>query len=215
MAETEGRAPTPADFFEAMYQGAAGGQLTLPWHRPVPHPLLVDCVEKRGVSGDGRRAVVVGCGMGVDAEYVAGFGFDTVAFDVSETAVSLAKREHPDSAVAYTTADLLDLPEEWLGAFDLVVEIYTVQALPDPPRADAIAAVGRLVAAGGTLFAVAFVGDEYKNGGIPPWPLTRKEVDAFAVGGLTPVAVEQLSYAGAPGPGPADDRFWRAEFRRD
>lgn len=215
MAETEGREATPADFFEAMYQGAAGGQLTLPWHRPVPHPLLLDWVGKRDVTGSGRRAVVVGCGLGVDAEYVAGLGFDTTAFDVSETAVSLARREHPDSAVTYTTADLLDLPKEWLGAFDLVVEIYTVQALPDPPRADAIASVGRLVGEGGTLLAIAFVGDEYKNGGIPPWPLTRAEVDALATGVLTPVDIEMLTYSGAPGPGPAADRLWRAEFRRD
>lgn len=203
-----------AEFFEAMYQGAAEGQLTLPWHRPAPHPLLVDWVGRRGVTGGGRRAVVVGCGTGVDAEYIAGLGFDTVGFDVSQTAVDLAKRQNPDSAVAYTTADLLNLPEDWLRAFDLVVEVYTVQALPDPPRAAAIANMPRLVAPNGTLLAVAFVGDEYKDAGFPPWPLVRAEIDAFGVDGLVPVAVEQLSYSGSPTPQSPDDRLWRAEFRR-
>ena len=45
MAETEDRTDRnadgdgPAEFFEAMYQGAANGELTLPWDRPAPHPL--------------------------------------------------------------------------------------------------------------------------------------------------------------------------------
>ncbi len=204
----------PAGFFEALYQASAGGQLQLPWDRPVAHPLLIDWVWKHEVTGEGRRAVVVGCGTGIDAEYVANLGFDTVGFDVAQTAISLAKRQHPDSAVWYTTADLFGLPPQWRHAFDLVVEIYTVQALPDPPRADAIANVAQLVAPGGTLLAIAFVGDRYKAGGTPPWPLTREEIDAFAADGLTPVSIETLTYSGSPNPVSAEDRLWRAEFRR-
>lgn len=219
MAETENQArnsdgDAASEFFEALYQGAARGDMTLPWHRPAPHPLLVDWVTKRGITGGGRRAVVVGCGTGIDAEYVAGLGFETVGFDVSQSAIDLAKLQNPDSAVTYTTGDLLNLPSDWLRAFDLVVEIYTVQALPDPPRADAIAGVPKLVAPGGTLFAVAFIGDEYKTGGFPPWPLTRAEVDAFGADGLTPVAIEVLTYSGAPEPRSAEDRLWRIEFQR-
>ena len=220
MAETQDQASRnsdgdgPAEFFEAMYQGAANGELTLPWNRPGPHPLLVDWVDRHGVTGGGRRAVVVGCGLGIDAEYVSGLGFDTVAFDVSQTAIDLARQQNPDSAVTYTTADLLNLPPDWQRAFDLVVEIYTVQALPDPPRADAIAGIAHLVAPGGTLLAVAFVGDEYKDAGFPPWPLTRAEIDAFAADGLESVAVEVLTYSGSPEPESAEDRLWRAEFRR-
>lgn len=219
MAETEDRTPpvpgggTANDFFELMYQGAAGGQMRLPWERPVPHPLLIDWAWKKEVNGDGLRAAIVGCGTGVDAEYVAGLGYDTVGFDVSKTGIDLAKQQHPDSTVTYTVADLFDLPAHWRRAFDLVVEIYTVQALPDPPRADSITNISRLVAPGGTLLAIAFVGDEYKNGGFPPWPLTRKEVDDFGADGLDPVAIEMLSYTGSK-PATADDRLWRAEFRR-
>jgi SAM-dependent methyltransferase len=202
---------SPAAFFEQVYQATAGGAMQLPWDRPAPHPLLVDWATKRGVTGEGQRAVVVGCGLGVDAEYVAGLGFDTVAFDVSETAVDLAKRQNPDSSVWYMAADLINLPRQWRRTFDLVVEIYTVQALPDPPRADAIANIAQLVGPGGTLLAIAFVGQEYRTGGFPPWPLTSVEINAFAANGLTPVAVEQLPHAGSPNP---QDRLWRAELRR-
>ena len=220
MTETSGHAGRNADgdgaaeFFDAMYQGAAREELTLPWHRDAAHPVLVEWAERRGVRGAGRRAVIVGCGLGVDAEYIAGLGFATVAFDVSPAAIDLAKKQNPGSPVTYTTADLLNLPTEWLRAFDLVVEIYTAQALPDPPRAAAIAGIGRLVAAGGTLLAVAFVGDEYTNGGLPPWPLTRAEIDAFAADGLVPVAVDVTTYSGAPRFDADDDRLWRAEFQR-
>ena len=152
----------------------------------------------------------MGCGQGADAEYVAGLGYDTVAFDVSETAVGLARQRYPHSAVRYVTADLLDPPADWLRAFDLVVEVITVQALPDPPRHTAIVNVGRLVAPGGTLIAVEYRQDpaEPDEAG-PPWPLRRDEIEAFATDGLDVVRIEELADPRRPG-----SRRWRAEFRR-
>ncbi|MEV0291952.1 hypothetical protein [Nocardia sp. NPDC050710] len=44
----------------------------------------------------------------------------------------------------------------------------------------------------------------------PPWPLSRSEIDAFAVGGLHAVDVEQVSGVEQPG-----GYRWRATFRRD
>jgi len=96
------------------------------------------------------------------------------------------------------------MPEEWLGAFTLVVEIFTVQALPDPPRDRAVAAVAGLVAPGGTLLAVAFrheAGTPPAQG--PPYPLTRAQMDGLAVGGVEVVRMEEL-------PGPR----WRVEYHR-
>jgi SAM-dependent methyltransferase len=101
------------------------------------------------------QGIVVGCGLGADAEHVAGLGYVTVAFDISETAVRTARERNPDSPVDYVTADLRELPDEWLGAFDLVVEIITVQALPEPLRSSAIANIARLTAPAGTLLVIA------------------------------------------------------------
>jgi SAM-dependent methyltransferase len=206
----------PTSWFEHLYRAAASGQLALPWERPDPHPLLVAWAEQQAVTGAGRSAAVVGCGTGVDAEYLSSLGFDTTGFDVAQTALSLARRNHPGSAVTYTTADLLDLPAHWQRAFDLVVEIYTIQVLPDPPRADAIANISRLVAPGGTLLAIAFATDEYTPAAsTPPYPLTRAEIDAFgAADGLTAAAVERLHYPGSPEPASGPPPLWRAEFRR-
>ena len=60
----------------------------------------------------------------------------------------------------YIQADLLHLPDEWVRAFDLVVEIFTVQALPLSLRHQAAANVAQLVAPGGTLLVVEAVHDE-------------------------------------------------------
>ncbi|RKN45430.1 class I SAM-dependent methyltransferase [Micromonospora endolithica] len=196
----------PTGWFDRLYAEAARGAAVVPWERTAPHGLLVDWTEGHRVTGAGRRAVVVGCGYGRDAEHVVGLGFATTAFDVSPTAVAAARQRHPGSAVDYRAADLFDLPAGWRHAFDLVVESMTVQALPPDLRPAAIAAVGGLVAPGGTLLVIAVGRDE---GGVPagpPWPLTRAEVDAFAAGGLRPVRVEGFQDAEGV-------RRWRAEFR--
>ncbi len=62
------------------------------------------------------------------------------AFDVSPTAVAEAAQRFAGSPVKYQVADLLAPPPEWTGAFDLVVEIYTVQALYGEAR---VAAIGK------------------------------------------------------------------------
>ena len=93
-------------------------------------------------------------------------------------------------------ADLLALPRGWLGGFDLVVESMNVQALPEPPRGDAIRGVTGLVAPGGTLVVIAFGSDgtaaERDAAAGPPWPLVRGEIDAFAGEGVDLVAVERV-----------------------
>jgi SAM-dependent methyltransferase len=198
----------PTGWFERLYAAAEDGAAVVPWDRGAPHPLLVEWAGAREPEGGGRRAVVVGCGLGADAEHIAGRGFDTLAFDVSATAVRTARRRFPASDVEYVTADLLDPPADWREAFDLVVEILTVQSLPDPPRREAIGRVRDMVGPGGTLIVVASARDEGPVEG-PPWPLTRGEVAAFATGGLEPVRIEDIADASEP-----PLRRWRAEFRR-
>ncbi|HEV7753575.1 MAG TPA: class I SAM-dependent methyltransferase [Baekduia sp.] len=202
-------ADDPTGWFERLYAAAQTGDAIVPWDRSGPNPLLQEWIEQRGLDGTGRRAVVVGAGPGHDAELLARVGFATVAFDISETAVRAARSRFPESRVDYVAADLLDPPAEWHEAFDLVVEVMTVQALPDPPRGAAIAQVSGFVAPGGTLLAVAAArADGAPAADGPPWPLTRREIQAFATGGLQPVTIEIARHAQSP----VD--WWRAELRR-
>ncbi|HYN96922.1 MAG TPA: methyltransferase domain-containing protein [Pilimelia sp.] len=200
----------PTGWFERLYRAAAAGTTRVPWDRGGPNPFLPPWARRAGVAGRGRRALVVGCGLGDDAEYVAGLGFATVAFDVSAAALAACRQRFPGSAVAYELADLLDPPRRWIGAFDLVVESQTVQALPRSLRAVATANGAATVAPGGTLLVLAgaLPADGDPDDG-PPWRLTRPEVEAFATGGLAPVRIELLADPARPGV-----RRWRAEFRR-
>jgi SAM-dependent methyltransferase len=195
----------PTGWFEPLYRAAERGERSVPWDRGEPHALLAEWVAEREPRGDGLRAIVVGSGLGDDAELIAGLGFRTVAFDVAPSAVAAARRRFPDSAVEYVAADLLDLPADWEQAFDLVFESRTAQSLPDAVRRAAIDRVARLVAPRGTLLVLADRRDA-ADGPVdgPPWPLTRAEIDAFASARLVPVRVEELAH---------NRGYWRAELR--
>ena len=200
----------PTGWFDRLYATGARGQVPVPWRRRQPHPLLARWATEQELSGAAQRAVVVGCALGADAEYVASLGFDTTGFDISGTAIRLARQRFPGSAVRYVVADLLSYPQAWLRAYDLVIEIITVQALPDPPRGQAIANVSRLVGPGGTLLAIAAVHhDDTPDTPLPPWPLRRAEIEAFGADGLSPTRIEITAIPGQP-----DEHRWLAEFRR-
>ena len=196
----------PTAWFDELYAEGRAGVVGLPWDRTEPQPLLrewlAEWLERDGGDGAGRRAVVVGCGLGADAAYLDALGLTATGFDLSPTAIDLARTRHP--GVDLHVADLLDLPPEWAGAFDLVVEVYTLQAVPDPPREAMADAVVSLVAPGGTLIAVAFRDEGTEPAGVgPPFPLTRGFMESLARDGLEVVALEEL-----PG------GRWRATYRR-
>jgi SAM-dependent methyltransferase len=212
----------PTGWFEHLYAAAAAGLTGVPWDRRAPSQLLVRWAAERRAHGTGeatgtgaatssaRTALVVGCGLGDDAEFVAGLGFRTVAFDISVSAIRAARQRFPHSGVQYCVADLMAPPASWQAAYDLVVESMTLQALPDPPRAVAIASLGPLVAPGGTLIVFARGREPHSRDDGPPWSLTRSEIDAIGAGGLEAVRIDEIRDGG---PSTAAWR-WRAEFRR-
>jgi len=66
-----------------MRKGAAGTAV-VPWVQGVPNESLVQWAAGR--RGDGRRALVVGCGTGEDAEFLAGLGYAVTGFDIAPAA---------------------------------------------------------------------------------------------------------------------------------
>jgi SAM-dependent methyltransferase len=196
----------PTALFEPLYVAAAEGRERLRWDRGGPHPLIDEWA--RGLTGSGGRALVVGSGLGPDAELFAERGFEVVGFDVSPTTIASAHARFPQSRVDYRVANLLGPPAEWSHAFDLVVESLTVQSMPVAFHAQAIANVARMVAPGGTLIVVAKARDGDRPVDGPPWPLTRTELEEFAADGLDAVRIEDVRRPGVPAQ-------WRAEFRRD
>src|SRR5262245_35289914 len=113
-------------WFEALYAEAEGVAERIPWADLVPNPHLVSWLNETHARGEGQRALVVGCGLGDDAETLAARGFDVIAFDISAAAVDWCKRRYAGSKVDYVAADLFEPPSEWRGAFHLVVEVNTL-----------------------------------------------------------------------------------------
>jgi SAM-dependent methyltransferase len=178
-------------WFETLYAAAEQGTTTVPWADLAPNHGLVSALA--GTRGSGR-AIVTGCGLGDDAEHVASLGFATVAFDVSPTAVDTARRRFPCSTVEYVHADLLSPPRSWAGAFDLVVEVFTVQVLTGAARRTAFARIAQLVAPGGRLLVIAGARDEQDDPGTMPWPLTRAEIESFREYGLSDQSIADVLY---------------------
>ena len=195
----------PIGWFEQLYAEAARGRAVIPWDRGGPHPLLVEWAEMQPAPAPGQRALVVGSGPGSDAAFLAGLGWMVTGFDIAPSAVAAARYRFADTMIDFQVADVLDPPSGWTEAFDLVLESYTVQALPVALRPKVVSRVRRFVAPAGRLLVLAAAEDTHIEAG-PPWPLTRADVESFASEGLETVRIEDLRTANV--------RRWRAEFRR-
>jgi len=82
----------------------------------------------------GKKAIVIGCGVGDDAEALSTFGYKVTAFDISQEAIKLCKNRYPESSVEYLVANLFDYPKVWRESFDVVYECNTIQVLPGKYR---------------------------------------------------------------------------------
>jgi SAM-dependent methyltransferase len=195
-------------WFDTFYQQAGGNWDLVPWADRQPNPWLVAWLRTFGASPTRRRCLVVGCGLGDDAEALASAGFDVTAFDVSPTAIQAARQRFPRSGVDYVISDVLHPPESWLAAFDLVYEAFTLQVLPPDARRKAQTSIASYVALGGRLFVLCRAREANEPVGEMPWPLTREELDYFVTLGLRPSSVEIVEDEDPP------VRRFRAFFER-
>lgn len=200
----------PFGWFDACYRKADGDAALVPWGHEVARPEFAEWLDKLPIDRRKGRALDIACGLGDNAALLARAGFAVTAFDISETAIRWAAKRFPDLDIAWQTADLLALPAAWRGAFDLVNETYTLQALRPPFREQAIAALGGLVAPHGTLLIVARGRHGHEPEDPPPWPLLIEELDVLQQFGLEKVAFDDFftDRKGRP------VRHFRVEWRR-
>lgn len=172
-------------WFDELYKEAAGDNEKIPWADMEPNRFFRAYAEREGLKGDGRKALVVGCGLGDEAVYLDELGFDVTAFDISPTAIEWAKRLHSGRPIRFEVMDLFEPFRGWLGAFDFVLEIYTIQPLPIEMRENVIDAVAAFVAPGGELVVVTRGREDDEPVEKVPWPLSRKDLSRFEANGLT------------------------------
>ena len=171
----------PTGWFEQLYGEAAGNAARIPWADLVPNPWLVQFLKRAMPVGP---VLVVGCGLGDDAEALAGRGYTVTAFDVSPAGIAWCHQRFPTSTVTYEVADLLALPDGYAGAFGFVVEIFTVQSLPLNVRESALVGLANTVARDGTLLLIARGREDAETPSGPPWAVSRGELATLETHGL-------------------------------
>jgi 2-polyprenyl-3-methyl-5-hydroxy-6-metoxy-1,4-benzoquinol methylase len=180
--------------FDAIYRSADGNAGTIPWARLRPNQMLIEWLEQQHLDGVGKRALVVGCGLGDDAEALAHRGFDVTAFDISPEAIQWCQRRFPESSVQYAVNNLLALPDAWSGRFDFIMEAYTLQSLPEQTlRMQAAAQLARCLAPTGSLLVICFGREPEEEQTSLPWPLSWEDLAIFQQFGLREVSFERLT----------------------
>jgi 2-polyprenyl-3-methyl-5-hydroxy-6-metoxy-1,4-benzoquinol methylase len=189
----------PTGWFEALYREGEAGKSVVPWVDLCPNPHLLGFWKAHPQPTAGKSALVIGCALGDDAELLASWGFQTTAFDISETAIRAARKRYPDSTVKYQTANLLDPPSDWQRHFDFIFEANTLQVLPAALRAQAIKSISSFLSQGGLLLVVARGREPSDPEGQMPWPLTREELSVFTTHGLKELSFEVVPDVNEPG----------------
>src|SRR4029077_11075920 len=119
----------PTGWFEVLYKEAEEGKSFVPWADRGANPGLLEFWHMHPLAANGKKALVIACGLGDDAEQLSAWGFDTTAFDISETAIRGARNRFIKSSVKFGVADLFQPPAEWQRALDSVFESITEQVL--------------------------------------------------------------------------------------
>ncbi len=180
-------------WFDALYQEAAGENEVIPWADLEPNTYFRKWAESNGLAGEGRAALVVGCGLGDDARYLHDLGFKVTAFDISPTAIEWARRLHGNQDIRFEVADLFAVPVEWRngqagslrsGGFDFVLEIYTIQPLPLKMRPQVVDAIAAFVKDGGRIVVVTRGREDDVEPDEMPWPMSRRDLSSFEHNGL-------------------------------
>ena len=189
----------PTGWFEALYREAEAGKSAVPWVDLCTNPYLLGFWKAHPQPTAGKSALVIGCALGDDAELLSSWGFQTTAFDISETAIRGARKRYPKSTVEYRAANLLDPPSEWVLHFDFIFEANTLQVLPAALRPQAIKNISSFLHPGGLLLVIARGREPSEPEGQMPWPLTREELSAFTTHGLKVFSFESIPDLTEPG----------------
>ena len=169
----------PTGWFDSIYKSANGDHTKVFWADLEPSPYFVSWLEKNPIDKPSKRACVIGCGVGDDAEALSKFGFEVTAFDISVTAIELCKNRYKDTKVNYVVADLFDYPKEWSKSFDVVYECNTIQVLPGDYRIKARIAMSSLICKDGYILVSCRSRNESEKENAIPLPLTKGEMDEF------------------------------------
>ena len=169
-------------WFEELYQNSGGDESAIPWAKLEVNEFLQQHLENH--TGTRGKALVIGCGLGDDAKALDEAGFETVAIDISTSALEWAQKRFPDTTIAFEEHNIFEMPQKYIGHFDFVFEAFTIQSLPIRYRAEMIASIADVLAPAGKLLVVAHAKNEGEVFEGPPYPVLANELGLFRMQGL-------------------------------
>jgi len=190
MVKTYQEDDNPTGWFDSIYIDAQGDFSAVFWADLEPSPYLLKWLKNCVFKHAGRKAIVIGCGVGDDAEALNEAGYEVTAFDISPEAIRLCKNRYPDSMVNYLVADLFDYPVQWTENFELVYECNTIQVLPGKYRIQARNAMVSLLALRGYIVVSCRSRLKGEQENDIPLPLDKEELNGFVQCGLKEVHFE-------------------------
>jgi SAM-dependent methyltransferase len=164
-------APLPVNvpgYWEEIYQAGRAG-----WDLGKPTAIF----QRLLASGElaPGRLLVVGAGRGHDAREFARHGFEVTAVDFASEAVqAMAAMAEAEAPVEVVQADIFDLPADWAGRFDTLLEYTCFCAIDPARRGEYVDVAARVLRPGGTYAGLFFPLDGSAGG--PPFAVTEAEV---------------------------------------
>ncbi len=160
------------NFWEQRYQEG-----TTRWDLGKAAPPLASLLSSPDAPPPGRAAIL-GCGRGYEAVLFASYGFEVVGFDFAPSAIATATRraENSRSSAKFLQRDIFDLPEEFPGYFDYVIEHTCFCAIPPAKRSDYVRVARSLLRPGGELIGLFFT---HSRPGGPPFGVTPAEIREY------------------------------------
>jgi len=175
----------PTGWFNSIYTDAGGDYKNVFWADLEASPYLLSWLQENKLNTEKNKAIVIGCGVGDDAEALSTKGYEVTAFDIAPEAINLCKKRYPDTKVNYLVADLFNYPQIWFENFDLVYECNTIQVLPHKYRIQARDAMVSLLAKNGVILVSCRSRLKGEQKDDIPLPLDRHEINGFVRCGLT------------------------------
>lgn len=151
-----------------------------PWEKGLPTPVLAEMHAKRPEVFQGQT-FVPGCGTGHDVRWLAEHGCRPVlGADIAPLAIERAKATDTKGLASYRLIDLFNLPQDVVGAFDLVWEHTCLCALDPSMREQYVQAVRSVLKKNGMVAGVFFINPEMDPGETgPPFGISVAELEAL------------------------------------
>lgn len=155
-------------FWEGRYR-----ESNMPWDLGMPAPPFVSLLKESALIPG--RVAVLGSGAGHDAALFGKAGFDVVGFDYASGAIALSTERY-GSLATFVEASIFEIPEEYWGTFDYVLEHTCFCAILPKRRPEYVQSVLQLLKPGGKLIGLFFA--HHEMGG-PPYKTDQAELETL------------------------------------